>query len=458
MAGLALLHRLEGHHTAAITAATFISEFNAVITTSDDKSVLIWLQRSNGQFWPSSHQVLLSEGTCLVFDAPSRRLFVGTAAGTVQEYLVNPDYNSSSFSKSYLGSSSRVEAIHFDSARDLLLIVGKDKTLRIQNTKSDAAPLVHSLSHWLSALAYDSEAQTVFVGDYNGEISLVKIDGNKLTQLATMKGHSDMINSLVWNARTGFLMSASSDKVVIVWDIAGRKGDYFELCGHSDKVTGLYFDEGSRQLLSAARDGAVIVWDLATARVTTPEWAEGNQCQLCKAPFVWNVSQMWANKSVSFNRQHHCRRCGLAVCDTCSAHRSPLPALGFELPVRVCRTCFPQLTDADTQPHAKFFSSFVAPVHMKVVGSPILLVTANADRTVTIFDPKAAWTDTGATAATYAKGSKVATAPSTPTPARGSSAAATPASKARSSTPPMMGGSKPQKSSLVASILDDDDD
>ena len=39
------------------------------------------------------------------------------------------------------------------------------------------------------------------------------------------------------------------------------------------------------------------------------------------------------------NRRHHCRRCGLIVCEPCSAFAKPLPDLAYEEAVRVCRAC-----------------------------------------------------------------------------------------------------------------------
>lgn len=46
-------------------------------------------------------------------------------------------------------------------------------------------------------------------------------------------------------------------------------------------------------------------------------------------------------------RQHHCRKCGKAICGACSVHRSPLPLLGHEFIVRVCDDCHPTITDSE---------------------------------------------------------------------------------------------------------------
>eukprot|EP00299_Pterocystis_sp_00344_P017627 c8831_g1_i1.p1 GENE.c8831_g1_i1~~c8831_g1_i1.p1 ORF type:complete len:520 (+),score=125.48 c8831_g1_i1:14-1573(+) len=48
----------------------------------------------------------------------------------------------------------------------------------------------------------------------------------------------------------------------------------------------------------------------------------------------------------SFNqlrRRHHCRQCGEVVCHSCSSHSCPLPFLGYDSRVRVCKTCYPHL-------------------------------------------------------------------------------------------------------------------
>lgn len=49
----------------------------------------------------------------------------------------------------------------------------------------------------------------------------------------------------------------------------------------------------------------------------TPSWQNAddvNECNFCSAAFTF------------LNRKHHCRRCGLVVCASCSASRVPLPS------------------------------------------------------------------------------------------------------------------------------------
>ena len=53
---------------------------------------------------------------------------------------------------------------------------------------------------------------------------------------------------------------------------------------------------------------------------------------------------MWDEKTIG-QRQHHCRKCGKAVCDKCSTKKSTIPAMGYEYDVRVCDDCFEKITD-----------------------------------------------------------------------------------------------------------------
>ena len=39
-------------------------------------------------------------------------------------------------------------------------------------------------------------------------------------------------------------------------------------------------------------------------------------------------------------RKHHCRSCGRVFCQPCSSNQAPIQCIGYNKPVRVCKTCF----------------------------------------------------------------------------------------------------------------------
>ncbi|CAH8526031.1 unnamed protein product [Schistosoma mattheei] len=97
---------------------------------------------------------------------------------------------------------------------------------------------------------------------------------------------------------------------------------------------------------------------------------------------------MWNNMSVGV-RQHHCRRCGHAVCDKCSPYRSNLPCMGFEKDVRICNQCFPLITDSDRRSLAISFDARHPVTCIRVEESLNLLLTVGKDRIIKVWDIKA---------------------------------------------------------------------
>ena len=120
------------------------------------------------------------------------------------------------------------------------------------------------------------------------------------------------------------------------------------------QVTAVVYSADTRRLVSAGEDRRLVCWDMEVQRAETPDWAQSDTCQLCSRsaampiintavdltqleftsrPFFWNFKAMYDQKQVGL-RQHHCRRCGKAVCDYCSSKRSVLTDKGHEYPVR----------------------------------------------------------------------------------------------------------------------------
>ena len=80
-----------------------------------------------------------------------------------------------------------------------------------------------------TTIEYDPDSKICFVGDYNGNIYVLRIVGNNGQQISKLSAHTAAITSLAWDSRRGQLYSGSADTLVIMWDIAGQKGNCYEL-------------------------------------------------------------------------------------------------------------------------------------------------------------------------------------------------------------------------------------
>ncbi|KAG7471074.1 hypothetical protein MATL_G00120560 [Megalops atlanticus] len=403
-----LLNKIEGHQDA-VNAAILIPKEDGVITVSEDRTIRVWLKRDSGQYWPSIYHTVSSPCSCLAYHHESKRVFVGQDNGAVVEFHISEDFNKMNHVKTYPAHQNRVSAIVFSLESEWVVSTGHDKCVSWMCTHSGTMLGRHYFTSWASCLQYDNETQHAFVGDYSGQITLLKLERQTYSTITTLKGHEgermplsaaqrredstknaiDLVNPPAsrqgWDPVQRLLFSGASDHSVIMWDIGGRKGRTLLLQGHHERVQAVRYLQLTRQLVSCSSDGGITVWNMDTPREEAPQWLDSDSCQKCEQPFFWNLKQMWDSKTLGL-RQHHCRKCGKAVCGKCSSKRSTYPVMGFEFQVRVCDSCYESIKDEDRTALATFHEGKHNIAHMDMDPSRGLMVTCGSDRVVKIWD------------------------------------------------------------------------
>lgn len=378
-----LINRIEGG-SDDVSDAKIIHGQDAIITISQDRSVRVWLLRDSGQYWPSICHYMNAAATALVYHHPTRQLFVGTETGLVSEFILGEDFNHMDHKRDYHAHQNRVSGLYFSSESKWILSIAKDRHFQYHCTDSGRRVGGYLCPSWCTSLAYDELAKYVFVGDYSGQITVLKLDQPAVKLVNTLKGHSASVQTLFWEDHNGWLCSGSFDASVFVWDIAGRKGTVHELHGHRQKVTSLAFSKERQVLLSGSEDNHLVLWNMATPRIENPEWAQSDLCQLCSRPFFWNMRAMYEQKQIGL-RQHHCRKCGKAICNGCSTKRSTLPSRGHEFPVRVCEECYIGVTDEDKRSNTIFHDLKHSIKAMDIDFDRNLMITVGSDRIVKLW-------------------------------------------------------------------------
>uniref|UniRef100_A0A8C5WUD0 WD repeat and FYVE domain-containing protein 1 n=1 Tax=Laticauda laticaudata TaxID=8630 RepID=A0A8C5WUD0_LATLA len=379
-----LLSKIEGHQDA-VSAALVIPKEDGIITASEDRTIRVWLKRDSGQYWPSIYHTMSSPCSTMAYHHDSRRIFVGQDNGAIMEFHISEDFNKMNFVKTYPAHQNRVSAITFCLEAEWVISTGHDKSVSWMCTRSGNMLGRHYFTSWASCLQYDFETQHAFIGDYSGQITLLKLEQSTSSVITALKGHEGSISSLWWDPVQRLLFSGASDNSIIMWDIGGRRGRTLLLQGHHDKVQAVCYLQLTRQLVSCSADGGITVWNMDISREEAPQWLESDSCQKCEQPFFWNIKQMWDTKTLGL-RQHHCRKCGQAVCGKCSTKRSSYPIMGFEFQVRVCDSCFESIKDEDRTSLATFHEGKHNICHMSMDISRGLMVTCGSDRVVKIWD------------------------------------------------------------------------
>ncbi|ROJ25388.1 WD repeat and FYVE domain-containing protein 1 [Anabarilius grahami] len=328
-----LLNKIEGH-SDSVNTAVLIPKEDGVITVSEDRTIRVWLKRDSGQYWPSIYHTVSSPCSCMSYHHESRRIFIGQDNGTVV----------------------------------WVISTGHDKSVSWMSSQSGSMLGRHSFGSWASCLQYDNDTQHTFVGDYSGQITLLKLDEQSCSVITTLKGHEGSVAALYWDPVQRWLFSGASDHSVII-----------------EKVQALRYLPLTHQLVSCSADGGITVWNMETTREEAPQWLESDSCQKCEQPFFWNIKQMWDTKTLGL-RQHHCRKCGKAICGKCSSKRSTYPIMGFEFQVRMCDDCYDTIKEEDRTPLATFHEGKHNIAHMDMDPSRGLMVTCGSDRVVKIWD------------------------------------------------------------------------
>lgn len=382
-----LLSKLEGC-SDDVNAAVIIPGEDGVISVCDDRSVRVWLKRDSGQYWPSVCHYMPSGATALYYCVETRQLFVGVENGSVTEFTLAPDFNRMTTVRTYPAHQARVTAVVFALTCEWMLSTSRDRTFQFHCSESGRRLGSFTSDAWCTALQFDSQTKHAFVGDYSGQITMLKLDNSGAQIITALKGHTGSIRALAWDADKQLLFSGSFDQSVIVWDIGGQQGTAYELQGHHNKVTALSFANMHQQLVSGGEDSVLVFWDMACQRKETPEWRESDCCQRCGRPFFWNLRAMMDQRQLGL-RQHHCRCCGRAVCDRCSAGRAAIPVMGFEFDVRVCDPCHAELKDKDYTPMATFHDAKHSVVSMHLDEARKRLLTVGQDRLIKVWDVSA---------------------------------------------------------------------
>ncbi|XP_028740000.1 WD repeat and FYVE domain-containing protein 2 [Peromyscus maniculatus bairdii] len=379
-----LLQRVEGSQEV-VNMAVIVPKEEGVISVSEDRTVRVWLKRDSGQYWPSIYHAMPSPCSCMSFNPETRRLSIGLDNGTISEFILSEDYNKMTPVKNYQAHQSRVTMVLFVLELEWVLSTGQDKQFAWHCSESGQRLGCYRTSAVASGLQFDVETRHVFIGDHSGQVTILKLEQENCTLLTSFRGHTGGVTALCWDPVQRVLFSGSSDHSVIMWDIGGRKGTAIELQGHNDKVQALSYAQHTRQLISCGGDGGIVVWNMDVERQETPEWLDSDSCQKCDQPFFWNFKQMWDSKKIGL-RQHHCRKCGKAVCGKCSSKRSSIPLMGFEFEVRVCDSCHEAITDEERAPTATFHDSKHNIVHVHFDATRGWLLTSGTDKVIKLWD------------------------------------------------------------------------
>lgn len=120
-------------------------------------------------------------------------------------------------------------------------------------------------TYMINSLAFSPDGKTLASASDDSTVRLWDVKAH--AHLATLTGHTDMVFSAAFSPDGKTLATASADKTVRLWDTATRK-PVATLTGHTDRARAVAFDPAGKTLASGGQDGTVLLWNV-TARTRT---------------------------------------------------------------------------------------------------------------------------------------------------------------------------------------------
>lgn len=193
----------------------------------------------------------------------TRTLFVGQENGTISQFLLSEDCNRLTPIKEYLAHNGRITELIFVKNHGWILSCSRDKTFSAHCCETSNKIGGYMFEAWCTAMKFDNLSKHVFIGDFAGQITMLKLQQSGASLVTVLKGHTSSVRSLFWSEGPQLLFSGSADNSVIVWDLGGRRGTTYELQGHQNKVSALGYCNSTQELLSAGEDSVMVLWKVS---------------------------------------------------------------------------------------------------------------------------------------------------------------------------------------------------
>jgi WD40 repeat protein len=129
-----------------------------------------------------------------------------------------------------------------------------------ENTAKDVYSIAINSKQGNIVIARDHDVIEVFNIVLNDNKKFSPLDYT-LASVDKLKEHSDKVRCVKFSDDGGLMLSASTDKTIILWDTDTWKPLY-RLKGHTERVYKAVFSDNGRYIASAGGEGKVIIWNL----------------------------------------------------------------------------------------------------------------------------------------------------------------------------------------------------
>lgn len=139
----------------------------------------------------------------------------------------------------------------------LLITAGSDKKIHVYQTKNWNEMFSFECPATIWYIDISPDNKTLAAGCWDGNIYLFDMKTKKSTKLS---GHKDNVNCVNFSPDGNYLVSASEDNTLMIWDIH-KQNVTRTLIAHSKSVMICKYSPDGKKILSGSDDNQAILWN-----------------------------------------------------------------------------------------------------------------------------------------------------------------------------------------------------
>lgn len=250
-----------GSHVNSVRAVAVSPNSNLILSAGSDKVLYLWkpsstkwLMKFEGHTMDIGYAGFSSKGKKVISSATDAAIKLwDIKSGKCERTINESDRMNSPNDLVILPEGRFVISLRTNNKKILDLVTGENLKL------NDRYPLFHWLNQrFIWGLALSPGNTYAALRAHTNVLRLFDRDGIFLTEL---KGHEDLITDICFSHSGKYLVSASMDCKIIVWDMKARTC-HRTFIGHGREVNGVAIFPDDRLIISGGSDGMIRIWDV----------------------------------------------------------------------------------------------------------------------------------------------------------------------------------------------------
>ncbi|MCL7023952.1 hypothetical protein MKW94_006204 [Papaver nudicaule] len=263
---LVLRGTLVGHDDMVTAIACPIDNSDMIVSSSRDKSILVWNLTKQGENYGVPKRRLTGHGHFVqdvVLSSDGQFALSGSWDGELRLW----DLNTGVTTRRFVGHTKDVLSVAFSIDNRQIVSASRDRSIKLWNTLGECKYTIQdgdSHTNWVSCVRFSPNTfqPTIVSASWDKTVKVWNLTNCKLRN--TLAGHAGYVNTVAVSPDGSLCASGGKDGVTLLWDLAEGKKLYSLDAGGI--IHALCFSP-NRYWLCAATEEGVKIWDLESKSV-----------------------------------------------------------------------------------------------------------------------------------------------------------------------------------------------